>query len=109
MVSAGLARRDANRLGDKGLRLVTAVGRTAYGAPKNMVVFSNQLLQQATISKSILDVVRDDLSEAVPVGIDLAALAGTGTNNQPTGLRDHPWLRPGADPSHQLERTAAVE
>jgi hypothetical protein len=50
------------------------------------VYFSNQLLQQATISKSILDVVRADLSEAVAVGIDYAALAGTGTSNQPTGL-----------------------
>lgn len=55
------------------------------------VYFSNQLLQQATISNSILDVVKSDLTEAMGVAIDLAALSGTGSsNNQPLGLLNLP-------------------
>jgi hypothetical protein len=51
--------------------------------------FSNQLLQQATISESILDVVKDDLLGAMATAIDEAAIAGTGVN-QPVGLLNMP-------------------
>ncbi len=45
---------------------------------------SRKLLKQSSID--VENFVRSDLATVVALGIDLAALHGTGTNNQPTGI-----------------------
>jgi len=55
--------------------------------PKTIGAFtdiSRKLLKQSTPAADML--VEDDLSLALALGIDLAAIHGTGANNQPTGL-----------------------
>lgn len=47
-------------------------------------LYSRALLLQSNPSVEAL--VMDDLSQVLALGIDLAAIAGTGTNNQPTGI-----------------------
>ena len=46
--------------------------------------YSKQLLAQSSLDIEAL--VRDDLTKAAAIGLDLAALHGTGASNQPTGV-----------------------
>ncbi|HEX6924349.1 MAG TPA: phage major capsid protein [Longimicrobiaceae bacterium] len=53
-------------------------------AGQTSTAFSRQLLQQASIDVEMF--VRNDLTQVAALGIDAAAIAGTGTGNQPTGI-----------------------
>ena len=56
-------------------------------SPKRLAVrttYTDQLLNQASIS--VENLVRDDLIKREALAVDLAALAGTGSDNQPTGI-----------------------
>jgi HK97 family phage major capsid protein len=55
--------------------------------PKNLASFvqiSRNLLVQS--DPSVETVIQDDITQAIAVAIDAAALAGTGSSNQPTGI-----------------------
>ena len=55
--------------------------------PKNLASFvqiSRNLLVQS--DPSVESVIRDDITKSIAVAIDAAALAGTGSSNQPTGI-----------------------
>ena len=55
--------------------------------PKNLASFvqiSRNLLVQS--DPSVEGVIRDDITKSIAVAIDAAALAGTGSSNQPTGI-----------------------
>ena len=53
-------------------------------AGQSSTAYSRQLLQQSSIDVEMF--VRNDLTQVAALGIDLAAIAGTGSNNQPTGI-----------------------
>ena len=56
-------------------------------SPKNLASFvqiSRNLLVQS--DPSVESVIRDDITKSIAVAIDAAALAGTGSSNQPTGI-----------------------
>jgi len=56
-------------------------------SPKNLASFvqiSRNLLVQS--DPSVETVIQDDITRAIAVAIDAAALAGTGSSNQPTGI-----------------------
>ena len=56
-------------------------------SPKNLASFvqiSRNLLVQS--DPSVETVIQDDITKAIAVAIDAAALAGTGSSNQPTGI-----------------------
>jgi HK97 family phage major capsid protein len=55
-----------------------------------VTAFSKMLLQEATVSKSFQEIVIKDLVAAMATAVDAAALAGSSTNNQPTGLLNMP-------------------
>ena len=57
--------------------------------PRQLGAFTDitrQLRQQSSLDVESL--VRDDLAQALALAIDLAALAGTGSNGQPTGIKN---------------------
>lgn len=70
---------------------ITTEGAPTFGqvtmAPKTVgayVDLSRKLILQSTPSAEML--VENDLTKIIALGIDLAALHGTGQNNQPTGI-----------------------
>jgi len=57
--------------------------------PRQLAAFTDitrQLRQQASLDVEAL--VRDDLAQALALGIDLAALSGSGSSGQPTGIKN---------------------
>ena len=57
-------------------------------SPKNLASFV-QISQQPLLVQSdpsVETVIQDDITRAIAVAIDAAALAGTGSSNQPTGI-----------------------
>lgn len=53
-------------------------------AGQSSTAYSRQLLQQSSIDAEMF--VRNDLTTVAALGIDSAAIEGTGSNNQPTGI-----------------------
>ena len=58
-------------------------------SPKDLGAFTEvtrRMIQQSTLDIEAL--IRDDLAQAIATAMDLAALAGTGTSGQPTGIKN---------------------
>lgn len=58
-------------------------------SPKDLAVMTQvtrRMIQQSTLDIEAL--IRDDIAEAIALGLDLAALAGTGSSGQPTGIKN---------------------
>lgn len=58
-------------------------------SPKDLAVMTQvtrRMIQQSTMDIEAL--IRDDIAEAIALGLDLAALAGTGSSGQPTGIKN---------------------
>tara|TARA_R110000803_G_scaffold69100_5_gene131320 strand:- start:3643 stop:5928 length:2286 start_codon:yes stop_codon:yes gene_type:complete len=57
-------------------------------SPKDLGAFTEvtrRMIQQSTLDIEAL--IRDDLAQSIATAMDLAALAGTGTSGQPTGIK----------------------
>ena len=57
-----------------------------------LVPISNRLLRDAAANPDVEQVIRDDLAEVLALRSDLAFLRGTGTSNEPLGIRNTPGL-----------------
>ena len=71
---------------DAGSKATQTFGQLAL-SPKRVGAYteiSKQLILQS--SPDVEALIRDDLATAIAIGIDAAALHGTGTNDQPTGI-----------------------
>ena len=58
-------------------------------SPKDLGAFTEvtrRMIQQSTLDIEAL--IRDDLAQAIALGIDLAALSGSGASGQPTGIKN---------------------
>lgn len=59
-----------------------------------LVPVSNRLLRDAAENPDVEDVIRSDLAEVLALREDLTFLRGTGTGNEPTGVRNTSGLTP---------------
>lgn len=58
-------------------------------SPKDLGAFTEvtrRMIQQSTLDIEAL--IRDDLAQAIALGMDLAALSGSGSSGQPTGIKN---------------------
>ena len=66
-------------------------------SPKDLGAFTEvtrRMIQQSTLDIEAL--IRDDLAQSIATAMDLAALAGTGTSGQPTGIKTTSGINFGA-------------
>jgi HK97 family phage major capsid protein len=71
---------------DEGSEQTPTIGQVSF-SPNRCGLYtdlSKQLLLQSTPDAEML--VRDDIAAAIALAMDYAAIAGTGSNNQPTGI-----------------------